>query len=137
LLFTIVNVINTKIIKAFKFTLTKFLLEFLLRYVANARLYKDFLRTKIVKNKIKTILTKNIFNIKALIIEERHFKKQFVKINAIRDLTLNKRIKISKNLTKKNKDKSLLKIEDLLQLRCYYFNNTYTSKLLERFEESY
>jgi len=83
LLFAIINVINIRIIKTFKFILTKLLLKFLLQYVANVKLYKDFLRTKIIKNKIKTILAKNIFNVKAFIIEERHFEKQFVKINAI------------------------------------------------------
>jgi len=134
----VINVINTRIIRVFGFTLAELLLEFLLQYIANAELYKNFLRTKIVEDRIKTILTKSIPDAKTLNIEKRYFKKQLVKIDAIRDLALNRRIEIDKHLAKKKKkDKSLSKIENLLRLYCYYLNNIYTDKLLKRFKELY
>jgi len=83
LFFAIINTINIKIIKVFKFILAKFLLKFLLQYIANTKLYKDFLKTKIVKNKIKIILIENISNIEVFIIEKRYFKKQLAKIDII------------------------------------------------------
>ena len=86
--FAIINTINIKIIKVFKFILAKFLLKFLLQYIANTKLYKDFLKTKIVKNKIKIILIENNSNIKVFIIEKRYFKKQLAKIDIIWDLIL-------------------------------------------------
>ena len=86
--FAIINTINIKIIKVFKFILAKFLLKFLLQYIVNTKLYKDFLKTKIVKNKIKIILIENNSNIKVFIIEKRYFKKQLAKIDIIWDLIL-------------------------------------------------
>ncbi len=86
--FAIINTINIKIIKVFKFILAKFLLKFLLQYIVNTKLYKDFLKIKIVKNKIKIILIENNSNIKVFIIEKRYFKKQLAKIDIIWDLIL-------------------------------------------------
>lgn len=138
LLPAVMNAINTRMIRAFGFTPAELLLGFLPRYVANAGSYEDFLRTKVVEDKMKTFLAENMPDAEALTIEERHFEERLAKIDAIRDLALDRRIEMRENLAERTeKDKPSPKIRDLLRLRRHYQDNTHTGKLLRRFEGPY
>lgn len=87
--------------RAFKYFFAQLLLNFQSKY------YKDILRSRIINNKLKEIL-KMLFIItllsainKIINIKKRNFEKKLAKLNELRKVAFNKRIKISKELAKK------------------------------------
>lgn len=93
--------------RAFKYFFAQLLLNFQSKYFLRIDQYKDILRSRIINNKLKEIL-KMLFIItllsainKIININKRNFEKKLAKLNELRKVAFNKRIKISKELAKK------------------------------------
>ena len=83
------------------------------------------LRFEILKIKFKKLLKKkSVISDERLVvnatmsIKKSNFEKRFIRLNNMRDLTFDKRIKMSENITRKTtKSKSSLKSDNLIKLR--------------------
>ena len=117
--------INIKMIKIFKYSSIQLLLKYQSKYFAENNLYENVLRIEILKVKFKKFRKKkSIINDQRLVVnaimnvEKYNFKKKLIKLNNLRDLILDKKMKMSENITQKTtKNKNSLKLNDLIKLR--------------------
>ena len=112
-------------IKTFEYSFIQLWLKYQSKYFAENDLYENVLRIKILKVKFKKlrkrkfIISDERFVVNAIIsIEKCNFKEKLIKLNNLRDLTFNKKMKISENIMQKTtKNKNSLKLNDLIKLR--------------------
>ena len=112
-------------IKAFEYSFAQLLLRYQSKYFAENDLYKNVLCFEILKIKFKKLLKKkSVISDEKLIvnaiisIEKSNFKERLVRLNNMRDLTFDKKIKMSENITRKTtKNKNSSKLDNLIKLR--------------------
>ena len=74
--------------------------------------FRKFLKKKFIVNQENFVINL-IMNIK-----KRNFEKKLIKLNKMRDLTFDKKVKMNKNVTRKiAKKKALRESKDLIKLR--------------------
>ena len=114
LLFNIVNVINTRLIRIYEFFSTKILFEYQFKYLTKDAFYENSLRAKMIEN---VVLKKTFFSItkKELFIEKNAFEHRLTKLNELRDIAIKKRFNQEEALVKKE-DKKTSKI--FITTRC-------------------
>ena len=116
---------NIKIIKTFKYLFVQLLLKYQSKYFIENNLYENVLHIKILKVKFKKFRKKKFvindekFVVNAIMnVKKCNFKKKFIKLNNLRNLTFDKKMKMSENITQKTtKNKNSLKLNDLIKLR--------------------
>ena len=124
-------------IRAFEYSSAEFLLKYQSKYFVEDDLYDNVLRSQTLKNKFrkflkrKSVVSQTNFVIDSIMnIEKRNFEKRLIKLNEMRDLTLDKKIKMNENITQKTaKNKSSLKSNDLIKLRRLKQNQQKSHKL--------
>ena len=137
LLSVIMKTMNIKMIKTFKYSFVQLLLKYQPKYFAENNLYENVLRIETLKVKFKKFRKKKfIINNERLIvnviinIKKCNFEKKLVKLNNLRDLTFDKRMKMNENITQKmTKNKNSLKLNDLIKLRWLEQNQQKSHKL--------
>ena len=139
---TVMKIVNTRMIKAFDYSLTQLLLRFQSKYIEEKNLYENVLRFKAIKDKIKNILERSVITIdETMIVEERNFEEKLIKLDEMRDLALEKRLEINETLVKKidtkKKTKKTSKEKNLIKLKRLEQNNQKSHKLESRWEDSY
>ena len=116
---------NIKIIKAFEYSSAQLLLKYQSKYFVENNLYENVLRIEILKIKFKKFWKKKFIIdderlvLNAIInVEKCNFKEKLVRLNKLRDLTFDKRMKMNENIMQKTmKSKNSLKSNDLIKLR--------------------
>ena len=116
---------NIKMIKAFEYSFVQLLLKYQSKYFAENDLYENMLHIEILKIKFKKLQKKKFvinderFVVNAIMnVEKYNFEEKFIKLNNLRDLTFDKKIKMNKNIMQKTmKNKDSLKSNDLIKLR--------------------
>ena len=139
LLFNIVNVINTRLIRIYEFFSTKILFEYQSKYLTKNAFYENSLRAKMIEN---VVLKKTFFSItkKELSIEKNALEHRLTKLNELRNTAIKKRLNQEEALAKK-KDKETSKIlittRCLIKLRRLSQKNQHFHKLKAKWENSY
>ena len=136
---------NIKMIKVFKYSFAQLLLKYQSKYFAENDLYENVLRFEILKIKFKKLLKKkSVINDEKLIvnaimsIEKSNFEEKLVRLNNIRDLTFDKKINMSENVTRKTtKNKSSSKSDNLIKLRRLKQNQQKSHKLKSKWKKFY
>ena len=116
---------NIKMIKAFKYSSTQLLLRYQSKYFVENDLYENVLRFETLKVKFEELRKKkSVINDRRLVvnaimsIKKCNFEKRLVRLNNMRDLTLNKKIEMNENIAQKTtKSKKVLESDDLIKLR--------------------
>ena len=115
---------NIKMIKGFEYLFIQLLLKYQSKYFVKNNLYENILYFKTLKIKFKRFLKKkSIINdrrsiLNAIIsIKKCNFEKRLVRLNNVRNLTFDKRIKMKENIMQKmTKNRKSLKLNDLIKL---------------------
>ena len=121
------------------------MLKYQSKYFAENDLYENVLCIKILKVKFKKILKKKfVINEKRLVVnaimsvEKCNFEKRLVRLNNLRDLIFDKRMKMSENITQKTtKSKNSSKSNDLIKLRRLKQNQQKSHKLKSKWKKFY
>ena len=101
------------------------MLRYQSKYFTENDLYENVLRIEILKIKFKKLLKKkSVINDEKLImnaimsVKKCNFEEKLVRLNNLRDLILDKKMKINENITQKTtKNKESLKLNNLIKLR--------------------
>ena len=139
LLFNIVNVINTRLIRIYEFFSTKILFEYQFKYLTKDAFYENSLRAKMIED---VVLKKISFSItkKELSIEENALEHRLIKLNELRNTAMKRRLNQEKALAKKE-DKATFKIlittKCLVKLRRLSQKSQHFHKLKARWKSSY
>ena len=96
---------NIKMIKIFKYSFIQLLLKYQLKYFAENNLYENVLCIEILKAKFKKFRKKkSVINDEKLVVnaimnvEKYNFKEKLVRLNNLRDLTFDKKMKMNENI---------------------------------------
>ena len=112
-------------IRTFGHFSTELLLKYQSKYFVGNDLYDNVLHSQILEDKFRELLEResvvsqaNFVIDSIMSIEERNFEKRLIKLNEMRDLAFDKRIKMSEDMTRKTaKRKVPRESEDLIKLR--------------------
>ena len=116
---------NIRMIKAFEYSSVQLLLEYQSKYFAENDLYENVLRIEALKVKFKkfrkkkSVISDERLVVNAIIsVKKCNFEERLVRLNNLRDLIFDKKMKMGENITQKTaKGKGPLKSDDLIKLR--------------------